>query len=232
MEVVSNNVEADLSTDLKIKLAWTRRSLAYDQARLITFAVLDKWTNKLFARMYEDPPQNFRRVSMQQCLSADQKLWVKLSEACRASILPVLVAGVERRPLDAAIALWSDHADVAYLLQPLPLSGSNRNDDKGTSSGKQKSRVKAKSAPYGKQNSKGKGNSGSKGKGKGQKGKGGLSIPKGCCSKTQDGKNICFAFNDKGCSKCAAGQECEKGWHLCGYRGCHKDHSMSVCTME
>lgn len=231
-------LDTDLSTDLRVKQAWTRRSLAYDQAHLISFMRLEKWTSKLIARMYEVPPTGFKRVSLQQCLSADQKLWTKMSEACRASIQPTVVAGVETKPLDVALAQWSEHSDVLYLIQPLPLGAADDRsyDPFAGGKGDKGKRIKNKISPYdgagkpsankgGKSKGKGKGKKGGRGKGKGS----GLVIPVGCCSKTGDGKFICYAYNDRGCNNADAGAACEKGWHVCGVRGCFKDHPMSAC---
>ena len=228
--------EADLSTDLRIRLAWTRRSLAYDQAHLITFQTLERWSAKLVARMYEAPPHGFRRVTLQQCISADQKLWMRMAESCRASIQPINTAGTETRPLDDALLKWSDHSDVLYLLQPLPLgsSGEKSGDQFGATKGDRSGRAsKVKASPYttggkgksGKQQGKGRGKGSGKGKGKSQS----LTIPTGCSSKTDDGRNICYAFNDRGCGKAPPGESCDRGFHVCGHKGCFKDHPMSAC---
>lgn len=225
--------EADLSTDLRVRLAWVRRSLAYDQAHLFSFLTLEKWSSKLVARMYETPPPGFRRVTLQQCITADQKLWTRMSETCRASIQPVNVAGVEKRPLDAALLQWIDHSDVLYLIQPLPMSASEERNSDQFSGGKGGKKPKAKASPYSGGDQKGKGGGKTKGKGRGAgkgKGKGsGLTIPAGCCSKTADGRFICYGYNDRGCANAVAGASCEKGWHLCGVRGCNKEHPMSAC---
>jgi hypothetical protein len=56
-------------------------------------------------------------------------------------------------------------------------------------------------------------------------------VPQGCCSSTNDGKYICYAFNGQGCSDAnvAVGDRCTKGYHICGKKGCHGNHSLHSC---
>ena len=234
VQELRRDVGADLSTDLRIKQAWTRRALAYDQAHLISFLVLERWTAKLIARMYEEPLPNYNRVSLDQCLAADKKLWQKMGEACRASIQPTSASGVQVRPLDVALVSWSDHSDVTYLIQPLQMGRAvppppdpfvvKAQKQKGAGKGHQK--VKQEWKQQGKSGKSGGKNSGKGGRsGKDAK----RSIPAGCVGKTEDGRFVCYAFNDGGCSAAEAGGYCEKGWHICGRKGCHKNHSIKDC---
>ena len=229
---------ADLSSDLRIRQAWTRRSLAYDQAHLITFLVLERWTAKLIARMYEVPPHNYRRVTLEQCLNADQKLWSKISETCRASIQPFSLNGAEVKPIDQAISHWSDHPDILYLIQPLPLfSHDSETDQFGGEETRSKKLKLAKNQMgnvakgEGKQRAAG-GKGGGKGRGKAKgKGKGkGLSIPVGCESRTEDGRFICYGYQSGTCANAAAGGSCNRGYHICGKKNCHQNHPLSACT--
>jgi hypothetical protein len=226
----------DLSSDLRIRQAWTRRSLAYDQANLISFLVLERWASKLVARMHEVPPKGYRRITLEQCLNADQRLWVKISEECRASIQPKSVNGRLVKPLDDAIALWSDHPDVMYLIQPLPLVSADSQSDQfgGEDSRSKRQKTSGKGSgknQAGKQVPEGKGG---KGKGKGKaSGKGKnrpkVSAPPGCESRTEDGRFICYGFQNGTCSAAAVGGSCTKGYHICGKKGCHGNHTLGAC---
>ena len=223
----------DLSSDLRVRQAWTRRSLAYDQANLISFLTLERWTAKLIARMYETPPRGYRRITLEQCLNADQRLWLRISEACRASIQPKSVNGVVIKPLDAAIETWSDHPDILYLIQPLPLPSSDHQSDQ-FSGEEHRSKKQKTGKGYGKGNQ-GKQVEGKGGQGKGKKGSGKskgkqrVAAPTGCESRTEDGRFICYGFQTGSCSAAAVGGSCTRGYHICGKKGCHENHPLSSC---
>ena len=49
-------VKADVSTDLKLRYALQRRSLAFDQARIVTFDKFERWTQVLLEAYTSTPP--------------------------------------------------------------------------------------------------------------------------------------------------------------------------------
>ena len=160
------------------------------------------------------------------------------------------------KPLDDALAKWTEHSDVLYLIQPLPSGASTssgvakvhdpfRSDQssglpvvkktKGQKKKEQKARAAEKNKPGGGSARPGQAatNKGGGGAAKGGRGKGGgsgLSIPSGCCGRTADGRSICYAYNDRGCSGAAAGESCNRGFHVCGVKGCGGNHPMTACT--
>ena len=207
----------DVASDYKLRQAFTRRSLAYDQANLIDFAAQEAWASHLFKLLHKDVPHGYHRVTITQILKADRELFVLMADECRASIIPRLG---NVRPLDVAIKTLMHHPDVAYLT--LPLAGS---------AGKAKDRTsKGEEGPYPnpKAKSKGKGKGRDKGKGKGTKSE----VPTGCVSRLADGRNVCYGFNSaRGCSNASivAGSRCRFGFHICGRLGCHGNHSMLSC---
>ena len=210
------NEQADVASDYKLRQAFTRRSLAYDQANLIGFSIQEAWIAHLFKLMHKDVPAGYSKVSMTQILSADREIFIRMADACRATIIPTLGAD---RPLDVSMKSLIHDPDVAYLTLPLPVSKSK---------GKGKGKV-ANDVPYKKQE--GGGGKNGKTKGKGKKGKG-TSAPDGCVARLEDGRNICFAFNaSRGCShpNVTAGGRCRFGFHVCGKAGCRGNHSMVSC---
>ena len=236
-------VRADLTSDLRVRFALQRRALAFDQACLISWEVHDKWISSLFYRMAELPLKGYLPVSLEQCLRADKKLFVKMSEACRSGIVG---QPGQPRPLDEAMKKYGDHNDVLYLLAPTMLptipetsssSWTNRSspyESKGSSKegkGKGGGKGQGKGAwPYrgGKGHGQGKGKGG-KGKGKG---KGGSTFgpPPGCATRTPNGENICFGFNcPGGCGNHSVepGQWCSRGLHVCGR--CFQRHGIYDC---
>ena len=224
----SSSLRADLSDNLKIKNALTRRSLAYDQANLVTFATMEAWNAKMFSRMAEPQPVEYCMITLDQCMQSDKRLFVRMAEETRASI--VAMPG-QPKPLDLALAKWEDHCDVLYLMTPLPRPAgkhekpwverpnpySRPTPDKGKGKGHGKGK--------GKGTDKGKGKGGSKG---GKKGKG---PPSGCVAQLSDGKYVCYSYNRPGgCSSTVeAGGSCYRGVHKCGYAGCHQNHPMFDC---
>ena len=223
----SDELRADLGSDLKIRFALQRRALAFDQAALITFETHDAWISLLFYRMSETPPQGFFHVSMEQCLRADRKLFMKMSEACRSNINAV---PGQARPLDVAMARLVDHSDVLYLIAPLahPTNYQATPWKDEPRSGPYEAKGKGKGRPKG----------GSKGRGKGKKGKGkkgkdesfSQGPPPGCISKTEDGRNICYGFNRPGgCQQPVTAGKCVRGHHICGRANCHGNHPSYDC---
>ena len=76
----------NLTGEHRLRQAFVRRSLAYDLANIGTYAVLDKWTQKLFERMNEPPLANYKFVSVEQVMNADKALWVKVSDSTRGRL--------------------------------------------------------------------------------------------------------------------------------------------------
>ena len=104
-------VEADLASDILLN-AFTRRALAYDQANLVDFVKLNSWTE---ARLV-DPPPGYARITQNQIIQADRKLWVKIAELARDGV-QIKANG---RPIDLIFDRATEHPDVLHLLQPLP----------------------------------------------------------------------------------------------------------------
>ena len=123
-------------------MAFQRRALAYDIAKIGTFAVMDRWTQTLFEKLNEQPVSGFRRITMEQALNADKRLWVKLSDETRSN-LAAPPAGP--KPFDVAFERLTSHQEVLLHLTPLPFAQSFREGpregkgdyDKGKGKGKE-----------------------------------------------------------------------------------------------
>lgn len=237
LEKKKDEAETDLHSDLRVRAAWSRRALAYDQANLISFTALEAWSELMVRKMQEEPPPGYARVTLAQCLAADKRIFQRMGEACRAGIQPHLSPAGVVRPLEQALQNWTNQTEILFMLQPLPsLRGQKNDDDVFNGRGKKgKGRGKGQGSPYDKtdRNKDPKQDSRQKGRGKGNRGSSqrseALRRPEGCCSMTDDGRRLCFGFNDKGCKGAAIGAKCDKGWHLCGKKGCHGEHPMSAC---
>ena len=204
-----NKLEADLGTDLLLKYALTRRGLALDQANLVSFQMHDAWVERLMEVRHTAPPASYSGISHQQLLNADRKLFVKLAESTRSGV-QLQATG---KPLDK---VWEDccnHPDVAHLLQPLPQPAAPKTDPN------------LRVHPYG----------GGKGKGKDgkSKGKGLNSLPAALrehgTAVTSQGHALCFGYSLKNCRLPVKNGRCQKGLHLCCYKGCFKNHPYVDC---
>ena len=211
--------EADLSTELLLKYALTRRGLAYDQASLITFSRHEEWVDRLFTIRLRAPLSGYSRVSLEQMERADREVWRRLAELTRDGIVP---DGTGNRPLDIALLTAMREPEIAQLLSSMvaPSSSSSRRppdssariqDDVARPSKKAR-KAAAKAAGASRPSEKGKGGK-SGGKGGKAPGKGGLPAGLQGTSKTPDGANICYGFQFGTCTGPSSG--CPKGKHVC-----------------
>ena len=211
---------ADTGTELRIRSALLRRSLAYDQAGLIDYAVSLNWLDYIYAQMMRLPPDsNYQAVSMAQILQADKQLFIVLAGLSRTGIAPTC-AGV--RPLDAMMAAARADPQVTALLQPLPVGLANKRP-------KLQAGVLPPPQPYaGVERAKGSGKGAQRGKGAGKgKGsrKGGLpEALRGMHFKTPQGDPICYGYNLPG--GCSRGEAC-RNKHVCCMPGCYAEHPLS-----
>jgi hypothetical protein len=234
---VNAKVIADTTSDLRLKNAFIRRGLAFDQAQVMAFATHEKLVSLLFTEYMRDPPIGFRKVSQDQMMRADREVFRRLQELTRKGIRP---AADGARPIDAAMQGVLDCAAVQMLLLPLAEGsggGKREREQKGPVDANQ---PKSKAA---KKNAKKKSNmeelnkfrkdaaapKAAKGAAKGERH---IALPReliGNTAVTSDGKNLCFSFNMAGgCSSAetARGARCNKGWHLCCKPGCGAPHPL------
>ena len=116
---------ADTSTDYKVRSAFLRRGLAFDQAQIMSFATHEKMVNCYFQELMRDAPHGFRKVSMDQVVRADREVFRKLAELTRTGLKPTM-AGT--RPVDDCLIAVLESASVQILL--LPLGGSQNAGEK------------------------------------------------------------------------------------------------------
>jgi hypothetical protein len=238
-----HKVDADVSSDLRIRNAFTRRSLAYDQSALMTFGPQMEWVDHLFSLMHQPALDNFQVITMAQCMNADRRLFEIMAENTKKSIKADL-AGI--RPLDEAMKNFRNDARVNFLLLPLP---GGAKDKKPQGEGKEKDKPwwvkqkeekqKVKQDEWKKKDPKGKGKGKEKGKnGKGAKSSGAKTGPascpdelKGMVQADDEGNFLCWNFNlSCGCPHAKPGARCRRGRHICCKPGCGGNHSLQQCT--
>jgi hypothetical protein len=219
---------ADVSSDHRIRTAYLRRSLAFDQAGLISFDTHEGWINHLFAKMFRPVPSGFASTSIGQVMLADHELFVRMGEICRSGI----AAGADgKKPMDEAMKSLQNDPDIAFHTLPCvaysrapphnptggtpPPPGVKRNPEHE----KFLSEKKAKKAA-----AKAKARAG-KGDGKGKRI---ITMPldlKGMSSHVDDDE-VCFNYQRGKCSAAPDGGKCPRGVHKCCKPKCGKNHSL------
>ena len=113
-------VAADVTSDLRLKNAFIRRGLAFDQGNVMSFATHEKLVSLPFTEYMREAPPGFSKVSQDQLMRADKEVFRRLQERTRAGIRPALDGS---RPVDTHMQSVLDSAAVQMLLLPLRGSG-------------------------------------------------------------------------------------------------------------
>ncbi|CAL1147122.1 unnamed protein product [Cladocopium goreaui] len=125
----AEELKCDTNGDLNLRNAWTRRNLAYDQAGLASFVVLEKWTTKLMLAKLKEPPSGYRYITTQQICECDKEMWLQLSQLSRGRLQP---AAPDIRPLDVLIEQITTSPEVLCFLTPLPSAKRDASDHADT----------------------------------------------------------------------------------------------------
>ena len=218
-KVVETSV--DVSTDLKVMQAFTRRGLALEQANLMSFEVHDMVARTFMQHLTRAVPPGFLGPTIQSVLRADHELWVLASDQCRAS-LKRNAAGV--LPLDQAFRDHYSSAQVVFHMLAVPVSKRGKGHTQQSSSSDEGHKEKKKKAKKVKKTE------------KGDKVKRQPTVPevlRGHTGTDAKGRRICFNYNlPHGCKLPTKGTppKCSRGLHVCIKRNCHGEHPVQSCT--
>ena len=119
---------ADTSSDLHLKYCLQRRSLALDQARIIDYEKMERWSRTMLEAYSALPIDGYKKVSLDQIQRADLELFKFLMKHSREGIRPS--GGVA--PLEAILDRAITSAEIRLRLAPLPAgsgSGIKRKHD-------------------------------------------------------------------------------------------------------
>ena len=108
-------LKVDLSSELRVYQALSRRGVALEVANVASFAVHEKYIRGLFEHLHRSPPPNYVAPGLDQLLQADRALWQRV-----AATVPSLPATDVVRAVDAAIVQHCDGSAVAFHVMPLP----------------------------------------------------------------------------------------------------------------
>ena len=210
-----------LSSDLKWKMALTRRGLAAEMARWCKFETHECLTNLLMNAWLEPSLPGHTSISFEQLARVDRAVFKRLAEECRSGIEMEPVSG--ETEIDAKMGMILCEPNIRCLL--LPMQCNDR-----SSSGSTPKRVNEDTSDRGawKKHQKPHG----KGKDTKGKGKGGKSESKGAAgakrtkwkSRDPSGAMICFPFNNSsGCHRVDCTMK-----HVCAR--CFGEHAAISCT--
>ena len=219
--VVLKNQDEKLSTvtdsELKLHFAFTRRAIALEFARIMSFDQPNEWETFLVEALHRESPPGYNKPSLAQVIQCDRAAWARLASTVHS--VKQLIDG--RYPVGEALLVRADPNITLYLAPVAKPVQIERPKDF------------PRPGPYGQQSEKGKGKKG-KERGKG-KGKGGAPpMPRqliGKWRKTPQGEPLCFAYNTvDGCPNSTTvkpGERCSRGCYLCMEPKCQAKHSLT-----
>eukprot|EP00435_Cladocopium_sp_Y103_P038892 s848_g10.t1 len=224
---VEQKEKCQISNELELHQAFTRRSLACDLMQVCSFRTMEKWHRVLMDQIQLAAPPGFRKPSMEQILRADRAAWIKMAE--KVTTLKRKADGT--LPLNVALDELQTDPSVMFHLMPLPMEraaiqGKPQNDQRQGSDG-------TRASPVQKPALKPKNKGGNKGKGKGKSkpsSKGRMPVELvGLHQQDKAGKRLCYNFNlQRGCDLAAPGAACVKGQHSC--MKCFGAHAAHQCS--
>ena len=202
----ATELSADLSNELRVQLAITRRGLAMDVAGLVTYNVYERVMREYMSHLTRPAPPRYKPADIAAVLRADKELWTRAADRCRSNLR---VQADGSLPMDNAIEELYMSAQVLFYLLPLPgAKGRKRSGDSSQSTDPPKKKVKKKKQP------KKKGDPPDKGPGRNR-------VPEGLrgfSGVNSSKQRVCFDFNlAHGCSNQTEMDhkkpKCKKGFH-------------------
>lgn len=229
---------ADVTTDLLLTHALTRRALAFELANICKYETFAGLTSKLMKEYMRPALQKYSKVSLEQLENADRHVFTQLAEKTAGG---VGVRGDGTFPVEQAMVEILESSEFLFLLMQMPSgagsSASTIRQPKADNK-RQNSRSRSRRRKITEQQEKnrasnlaskgksGKAKGGGKGRGKGGKAMGKSPFdPSTETGRTSDGSPICYAFNTGGCNATTPGSRCDKGFHVCWKIGCGQSHT-------
>ena len=208
------SLTCSVGSELDLRNAFQRRSLAMDQARLCSFREIEMWVQHLFLSHERAQPQGFSSVSLQQIIECDKQMFIRASNNLVGGLHSD--PGSQLTPLDKQLKELRTSQEIMPYLMPMPAKQPAKPAPNNPN--KRPPADPLPDQPYKVPKGKGKGKGKQKGK---SKGKSSIDIPAVCVAKTPDGKPLCFAYNKGICGYKGSGPRCQRGYHLCYKQGCH-----------
>ena len=107
----------EASTELKLRAALQRRSLAMDLAGIAEFTVVEAWVQFLFTHVAREQPHGFNKVTLQQLVECDKQMFTLAAHRTMGCLQR---GPADPKPLDEAIQALKTSHEVLQYLTPLP----------------------------------------------------------------------------------------------------------------
>ena len=112
-------IRADTSNELLMQWAMQRRGLAFDQCKLISNDIHEKWLQNLLTQLTRESPSGYAKVNMEQLLRADKELFTLMAQEHTG---PFTLGPKGELPLDLLMMRLMHDPRVSLHLLPLPSS--------------------------------------------------------------------------------------------------------------
>lgn len=218
------DLECDVYGELRLREAFTRRALAFDQLSVLSFSVHEEWHTNMFDAITRDPPPGHKFTSIAQALNADRELWQLIAQESRGE-LKVIVGATP--PLDRFMRQLSTHPRVNVCLANLP-----KGSGKGPGGKSDAKPSEVRDPPRGGRGRGGKGSKGDKGNNNKRKWDESVDpkraeilqllkdIPKDCVSRMPKTRQfLCVLFQHGKCPH-QSKDRCDRGLHNCWHKDC------------
>ena len=190
-----------------------------DLAGLVSFTTIEAWVQFLFTHLTRDQPSGFSKVSLQQLVDCDKRLFIL---AAHQTMGRLRKGPDDTKPLDAVIASLQTSQEVLQYLSPLP---AHKSHDPPVVPRNPKNPKIPKVAPKG--GGKSQPSSGADEPSQGSKYK----LPEGCVAFDDSNKPLCFGFQTGKCKfKGPPGKRCARGYHKCYKKGCYRLRAYMHCN--
>lgn len=120
LKIANKNPEVtcEANSELKLRAALQRRSLAMDLAGIVSYDVVEPWIQFLFSQLPREQPMGFSKISLQQLIDCDKQLFILASHLTLGK-LQGTPGGP--KPLDDAINTLKVSHEIFQYLSPLPV---------------------------------------------------------------------------------------------------------------
>ena len=116
-----------LDSNLALYQAMMRDSCYYGSCWLASYTTVQRWNERLFRIMSQDPPPEYQRVSRAQILRADRQSFLELARVCNRNLKPGSDGSL---PLDKEFDKLEFNTSVMYFLLPVRGGGKGGGRDK------------------------------------------------------------------------------------------------------
>eukprot|EP00435_Cladocopium_sp_Y103_P024655 s97_g6.t1 len=106
-----------VTSELDLRNAFQRRSLAMDQAKLCSFREIEKWVQHLFLSHDRSQPPGFAAVTLQQIIECDKQMFIRASNNLVGNVQAE--PGAKETPLDKEIQTLRTSPELLPYLMPM-----------------------------------------------------------------------------------------------------------------